>query len=161
MPRRFGRLQSGPRCAICLKPLTDPSSYYEVVLEDVGHGHVQVGADCFLRVVKAGADGVKSGQGLGAQVFSTTDQALRWCMRKGLKQAIAAEAAAPIMASITVTDYKAGHAVGFREGRHIQAGGVAAQGMPADWSDGYYDGFRAGREALYAGRPAEELEDDE
>jgi hypothetical protein len=47
----------------------------EVVLEDDNYGHVEVGKDCFEKVVKAGYDGVRSGKGRGPMVFATTHMA--------------------------------------------------------------------------------------
>jgi hypothetical protein len=63
-----------PRCCFCQKPLRT-GRVYEVVLEDDDHRHVMVGPDCFKRVAKAGADGARSGHGLGPMVFATTAMA--------------------------------------------------------------------------------------
>lgn len=69
-------------CYVCLKPLKHDAKTGEVVLEDDNHQHVEVGADCFANVVKAGYDGVRSGKGKGPMVFATTEMAMAYARRK-------------------------------------------------------------------------------
>lgn len=59
---------SGIRCSVCLKPIRGEVRR-DVFLEDDNHGTVPVGPDCFHRVVQAGYNGLRSGQGLGPRVF--------------------------------------------------------------------------------------------
>ena len=70
-------------CFVCLKPMAG-DTIREVVLEDDDHRHVNVGPNCFERVVKAGYEGLRSGKGKGPMVFATTDMAIRYGMRTGV-----------------------------------------------------------------------------
>jgi hypothetical protein len=68
------------KCYVCMKTMKNLPGL-EVVLEDDDYGHVEVGRDCFERVVKAGYDGVRSGKGKGPMVFATTAMAIAYGRR--------------------------------------------------------------------------------